>query len=115
MCFFLGGGRGEEVEAEVDVTPLAVLPQPPPVPSATPVPHVQPLTQAVTPSLFQASTQPEVLLPKPVPVYSDSVRILHIEASWSLEIFCARALCALVSLDRRVRERGWSYSGSQPG
>lgn len=85
-----GGGRGEEVEAEVAVPPLAVLPQLPPAPSATPVPHVQPLTQAVTPSLFQASTQPEVLLPKPVPVYSDSdlVQVVDELIQEALQVDC---------------------------
>lgn len=78
VCFFLGGGRGEAYEAEVDAPPSAVLPQPPPASSATPVLHVQPLASAVAPSLFQASTQPEVLLPKPAPVYSDSVGTLHV-------------------------------------
>lgn len=81
VCFFLGGSRGEEYEAEVDVAPLAVLPQPPPASSTTPALHVQPLATAAPPSLFQASTQPELLLPKPAPVYSDSVGILHIKAS----------------------------------
>ncbi|KAH0518202.1 Germinal-center associated nuclear protein [Microtus ochrogaster] len=62
-----GGGRGEEHEAVVDVPPLALLPQPPPAPSSTPVIHVAPLA----PGLFQSSIQPELLPPKPAPLYSD--------------------------------------------
>ncbi|XP_034380107.1 germinal-center associated nuclear protein [Arvicanthis niloticus] len=85
-----GGGKGEEYEAEVDVPPSAVLPQPPPASSATPVLHVQPLTSAVAPSLFQASTQPEVLLPKPAPVYSDSdlVQVVDELIQETLQVDC---------------------------
>ncbi|XP_028629749.1 germinal-center associated nuclear protein [Grammomys surdaster] len=85
-----GGGRGEAYETEVDVPPSAVLQQPPPASSATPVLHVQPLTSAVAPSLFQSSTQPEVLLPKPAPVYSDSdlVQVVDELIQEALQVDC---------------------------
>lgn len=85
-----GGGRGEDCEAEVDVPTLAVLPQPPPASSATPALHVQPLAPAAAPSLLQASTQPEVLLPKPAPVYSDSdlVQVVDELIQEALQVDC---------------------------
>ncbi|XP_031204641.1 germinal-center associated nuclear protein isoform X2 [Mastomys coucha] len=85
-----GGSRGEEYEAEVDVAPLAVLPQPPPASSTTPALHVQPLATAAPPSLFQASTQPELLLPKPAPVYSDSdlVQVVDELIQEALQVDC---------------------------
>lgn len=85
-----GGGRGEEREEEVDAPPSAVLPQPPPAPSTTPVLHVQPLAAAGAPGLFQASTQPEVLLPKPAPVYSDAdlVQVVDELIQEALQVDC---------------------------
>lgn len=113
VCFLLGGGRGEEDEAEVGVPPLAVLPQPPPAPSTTPVLHVQPLAAAGAPGLFQASTQPEVLLPKPAPVYSDAVGSACESVIKSVVTLCK----GTVSLGpvRQEPESGGVYSVTAPG
>ncbi|XP_027778032.2 germinal-center associated nuclear protein isoform X1 [Marmota flaviventris] len=69
-----GDGRGEECEAEQDVPSQGLLPQPLPVPAPSPVSlsHVPPPPPSVAPSLCQLSMQPEVLPPKPAPVYSDA-------------------------------------------
>ncbi|XP_060225308.1 germinal-center associated nuclear protein isoform X1 [Meriones unguiculatus] len=85
-----GGGRGEEYGTEVEATPMAVLPQPPPVPSSTSVLHVTPLTPAVAPSLFQSSMQPELVPPKPSPVYSDSdlVQVVDELIQEALQVDC---------------------------
>lgn len=68
-----GDGR-EECGAELDVPPQGLLPQPLPASAPSPVtlPHVPPPTPAVAPSLFQPPMQPELLPPKPAPVYSDA-------------------------------------------
>lgn len=85
-----GGGRREEYEAEVDVPPLTLLPQPPPAPSSTPVLHGPPLAPVVAPGLFQSSMQPELLPPKPAPVYSESdlVQVVDELIQEALQVDC---------------------------
>ncbi|KAK2501949.1 hypothetical protein MC885_014224 [Smutsia gigantea] len=66
-------GRGEECDAEVDVPPPAALQPLLPAPAPAPAPPPQlPPTLSVVPSLFQPHVQPELLPPRPAPVYSDS-------------------------------------------
>ncbi|XP_005375988.1 PREDICTED: germinal-center associated nuclear protein isoform X1 [Chinchilla lanigera] len=68
-----GDRKGEECGAGSDVPLAGLLPQPLlPAPSPVPLPHTPLLTLPVAPSLFQPSTQPEMLPQKPVPVYSDA-------------------------------------------
>lgn len=110
VCFFLGGGRGEEYEAEVDVPPLAVLPQPPPAPSATSVLHAPSLTPAVAPSLFQSSVQSELLPPKPAPMYSDSVGSAGYGCTKPISVLW-KALCCLVLLGGSQGQEGEEEDG----
>nr|XP_036879511.1 germinal-center associated nuclear protein isoform X2 [Manis javanica] len=68
-----GVGRGEECDAEVDVPPPAALLQLPPALAPAPAPPPQlPATLSVVPSLFQSPVQPELLTPRPAPMYTDS-------------------------------------------
>ncbi|XP_004632031.1 germinal-center associated nuclear protein [Octodon degus] len=69
-----GDRKGEECGAGPDVPLTGLLQQPLllPAPAPAPLPHAPLLNMSVAPSLFQPSTQPELLPPKPVPVYSDA-------------------------------------------
>ncbi|XP_003463200.1 germinal-center associated nuclear protein isoform X2 [Cavia porcellus] len=62
-----GDRKGEEYGAGPDVPLTGLLPALP-----APLPHTPLLTLPVAPSLFQPSTQPELLPLKPIPVYSDA-------------------------------------------
>ncbi|XP_027950549.1 germinal-center associated nuclear protein isoform X1 [Eumetopias jubatus] len=70
----VGGGKGEACEAEADGPPPALLQQPLPTPAPTPasLPHLPAPTPSTAPSLFQPPVQPELLPPRPVPLYSDA-------------------------------------------
>ncbi|KAM4887047.1 germinal-center associated nuclear protein [Thomomys bottae] len=73
-CADVGGGRGEDCEAQPSVPLPGLLTQPPPGPAHSPasMPPIPPLTPAVASSPFQPCTQPELVPPKPAPTYSDT-------------------------------------------
>ncbi|XP_069850965.1 germinal-center associated nuclear protein-like isoform X1 [Dipodomys merriami] len=73
-CVDVVGGRGEDCEAELSVPLPGLLTQPPPGPAhcLASLPHAPPPTAALAASLFQPSTQPELMPPKPTPMYSDA-------------------------------------------
>ncbi|XP_048202018.1 germinal-center associated nuclear protein [Perognathus longimembris pacificus] len=73
-CADVAGGREEDCEAEPSVPLPGLLTQSPPGPvhALASLPHAPALTPAVASSLFQPSTQLELMPPKPAPTYSDA-------------------------------------------
>lgn len=86
-CSLVGGGRGDECGAEVDV-PAPALPQPLPLPVPAALPqHVAPALPAVQPPV------PAELPAKPAPVYSDAVRGLPDQAPRSTSGLVSSSTC----------------------
>nr|XP_058152360.1 germinal-center associated nuclear protein isoform X1 [Dasypus novemcinctus] len=67
-----GAGRSEEGSADPGAPPPLLLPPLPSAPVPLPAPHLSSSATPAATGFFQSPVQPELLAPKPVPVYSDA-------------------------------------------